>query len=654
MPDNVVYKTGHQSPEDPLEFIMSTKTTDRYGDTVIQDWDLRDFENNPIALYGHDHDKPIGNWKNVRVVAGKLRGKLALAKEGTSEFIDTVRSLLDQRILRAVSVGFIPGKAVPLDAENPWDGYELSNNALLECSLCAVGANQDALLVGRSLRKSLHTALIAKTSDPMSASAATQLGITKSRDGGKGLNPQHKPLERKTTMSPRISDQIETLEKDVNGWKNELSAVTELSLDPDNTDDTVDTQMDELSTKIEDAEKSLERLHRAERNLAAKSTPAPRTGSEGPTTDNHHISISKDRKKAHVAFSALACMVKGLHEQRPAELVAKDHFGADDGEISMVIRAASDPATMTDAAWAAPLVRQSWGEYLDLIRDISVYPRAPGVRVEFDSAGKIVLPRNTGRGKLAGSFVGEGAPIPVKEGSFGSTDLQPKRLAVISTFTEDLMRHSIPAIDSIIRQQMLEDTAETLDTLFLDATARGAIRPAGLQDPTETVAANIVASTGNTVANINTDATGVLGRVIAARAGTGGAWIMNPLRVLGLQTKQDAASGAFTFRDQVASGVFMGYPIIMSANVPVGVVAFIGAQAMGYANDFAPLVRVSTEATLHMEDSTPKEIVDATPTTANPVRSLFQTSTVGIKLEQGLDWRILRAGGVQLLTGVSW
>ena len=74
---------GYQlSADDPFTFIMSTDSIDSYGDSVKQNWDLKAFKNNPIALYVHKSDGlPIGTWESVGVVAGSLTGKLKMAKQ---------------------------------------------------------------------------------------------------------------------------------------------------------------------------------------------------------------------------------------------------------------------------------------------------------------------------------------------------------------------------------------------------------------------------------------------------------------------------------------------------------------------------------------------------------------------------------------------
>ena len=144
---DIQHTKGVQSADDPFEFVMSDESVDRVGDVIrANGWDLNSFEKNPVALFGHNHEKPIGVWENVRVVGKKLVGRLKLAKQGTSAEIDTIRSLVEQRILKAVSVGFQPIEAKPMKS----GGYEFIKQALHECSLVSVPANANALAIAKS------------------------------------------------------------------------------------------------------------------------------------------------------------------------------------------------------------------------------------------------------------------------------------------------------------------------------------------------------------------------------------------------------------------------------------------------------------------------------------------------------------------------
>ena len=174
-------KVGHQDPDDPLKFILSTDTVDRMGDIVEQEhWQLKHFKKNPIALFMHNHTAPIGVWKNVKVEAGKLVGTLGLAKEGTSEIIDTVRSLVAQRILKAVSVGFSVGDYERMvDADGYTTGYRLLSPELHEASLVSVPANQEALQIAKSFN--LSDSDIAKLFVPPEKSVETDTDLLRAQ-----------------------------------------------------------------------------------------------------------------------------------------------------------------------------------------------------------------------------------------------------------------------------------------------------------------------------------------------------------------------------------------------------------------------------------------------------------------------------------------
>ena len=150
----IVYRSGTQSEADPHEYIMSSDTEDRMKDVIeVDGFNLTTFKRNPIALFNHNSDQPIGVWENVRVEGKNLIGRLKLAAEGTSELIDSLRKLVDQRVLRAVSVGFRPTKAEEIkDKSGNWTGgFRFTRADLLETSLVSVPANPDALSLAKSL-----------------------------------------------------------------------------------------------------------------------------------------------------------------------------------------------------------------------------------------------------------------------------------------------------------------------------------------------------------------------------------------------------------------------------------------------------------------------------------------------------------------------
>lgn len=668
MPESpVIYKTGYlvsrakdggsegqSGPGKSYYFVMSSESKDSYGDIVKQNWDLTQFKKNPIGLWRHSTAFPIGTWSGVRVKDGVLQGTFTFAAPGTTECVDEVAALVEQNIVRMVSVGFVSRKPTPIDPEHPWDGYILDDNSLRECSIVPLGACDDAMMQNhvKTANALVRKALLSRSDgEPEPGSAYNHI-----KSQASGTPPKPNTLPRSNVMS--LADKIKAKQQEIVRIKDQIAEITNALDDTGAMNDEQSEALADLTANLERHSAHLRTLEDVERVQASSSGGA---GSAQPErTEPAPLIHSRSRTPATMrATNALACVVKALASNTDPVALAEREF-RDAPEIAHLVRAATAPATSGGATWAANLIQETWGPLVELMYGLTIYGRVPGLRLTFD--GKINLPVQNGRGNLAGDFVAENGVIPVKAGSIGTTSLQPHALAVISAFSKELMRRSIPSIQGIIQQQILADTAATIDTKFLDAVARTAgTRPAGLRDATETGSSNINACTnvatgaGNaTVKEILTDTRALLARVWAIN-GTGGVWLMNPAQRLSLEDKQDGTTGHFPFREEIQGGKFRGFPVIESTNVTAAIVAFVSGDSMAFGSELMPYFEQSDQATLHFEGASPLAIGTAgTPNTvAAPTISLFQQNLVAVKGIWTLDWRITRQAGVQVLTGAD-
>src|SRR5690606_22273116 len=129
-------------------FVMTDETTDSYGDTVrAKGADLTRFESNPICLLNHRSDLILGNWSDVQKKPTRIEGRATLAAEGTPPHIDMAYGLLEQGILRAASIGFMPTKLERKldDKGEPTWAYDILEWEMYECSIVAVPSNPAAL-----------------------------------------------------------------------------------------------------------------------------------------------------------------------------------------------------------------------------------------------------------------------------------------------------------------------------------------------------------------------------------------------------------------------------------------------------------------------------------------------------------------------------
>lgn len=135
-------------------FVMTDETTDSYGDTVrAKGADLTRFEGNPICLLNHRSDLILGNWSDVQKKPKRIEGRATLAAEGTAPHIDMAYGLLEQGILRAASIGFMPTKLERKldDKGEPTWSYDILEWEMYECSIVAVPSNPAAL--ARSIKE---------------------------------------------------------------------------------------------------------------------------------------------------------------------------------------------------------------------------------------------------------------------------------------------------------------------------------------------------------------------------------------------------------------------------------------------------------------------------------------------------------------------
>jgi HK97 family phage prohead protease len=672
-----------------MEFVLSDETPDRIGDIIMSDgWDLRAFARNPVALFGHRSDFIVGRWANLHVEDKALRGHLALAPAGISARIDEIRKLVEAGILKAVSVGFRSVDAEPLDKKNPFSGYRFLKQELIECSLVSIPANPNALAVAKSLQIS-----------PQTLDLVFAKHGTKDRIRRRGLVGKHAriPPERKgSAMS--LAQRIPTTQARLIEAKDKLAAHWQ------NTDESNVSDHDleigtELNAEIVRLEKQLAAYIESEKLIGAsledgdthrqlitttslvKSRVNGANGSNGVgvngTGDVVAPAVIKHRSKEIDPLSLIAragtvliaqrmfgcgidqarervCRAMGIDVDDLATKIVCDmvHHGA---TPDMVLRAASAPAITTVAGWAQELVHIIYTDLMPLLLPHAILTRlaARGLALNFGRAGKIVIPTRSRTPALAGSFVGEGQAIPVRQGAFTSQTLTPKKVAVISTWTKEMDEFSIPAIEGIIREAVMLDTGIAIDSVLIDINPATVIRPAGLLN-------GIVATpstAGGGLTSILGDLKALIGGLAANTYGNirDPVWLLNPGEVLAASLAM-APNGLFPFRDEVERGTLNNIPIIDSATIPLHTVALIDAADFVTAGAEGPRLELSDQATLHMEDTAPLDLVAAgsPPVVAAPQRSLFQTDSLALRLVMRLNWVQRRAGTVVWAQNVTW
>ena len=125
----------------------STNHIDRAGDTIESDaWlkgGLDNFKNNPVILFNHNYDRPIGRAKEIGVSENGLELTARISKSAGD-----IKDLIKDGVLGAFSVGF---KVKDAEYLTETDGYKIKDAELFEVSVVSVPCNQNAVF---SLAKS--------------------------------------------------------------------------------------------------------------------------------------------------------------------------------------------------------------------------------------------------------------------------------------------------------------------------------------------------------------------------------------------------------------------------------------------------------------------------------------------------------------------
>lgn len=147
---NTVTKAANMAAEDEMiiEGWANAADPDRGRELILNSaWKTENYDLNPIILFNHNQNWPIGSCVEYKVEDQGLYYRASIGKPSAyptmTETQIMCRSLLAQGILRASSVGFLPFN-IEYDEEN--DVLRYTEVELLEISLCSIPMQQGSLL----------------------------------------------------------------------------------------------------------------------------------------------------------------------------------------------------------------------------------------------------------------------------------------------------------------------------------------------------------------------------------------------------------------------------------------------------------------------------------------------------------------------------
>lgn len=612
--------------------IATTPTPDTYNDIV----ELAGVEYElPIPfLYQHRSGMPIGNVIAAKKTSDALEVTVQIAKlddPSMAPFVEEAWALIKAKLIRGLSIGF---RALEEAWMNDVGGFRIIRSKLFEISAVTIPANQECTI----------TAI--KAADTSAASGTRRAVVQLSRTSPGVSGPTRKASAE---MKKTIAEQIADFEAKRAASTARMTDIMEKSAADGRTlSDAEIEEYDTLKAEVKTIDEHLIRLKDHESALVQRAAPIARTAGDSETAGAAARAGSgiqlRSRLPIGTTFARYVMAIANTKGNlRDACEVAKERWHDSTPEVELILRAAVNAGTTTDATWAAPLIpaaQTMQNEFLQLLRPATIIGRMTGLRrVPF----RISVPAQTGGGTYG--WVGEAKAKPVSALAFESVTLDWNKIAGIIVLTKELIKFSNPAAEQIVRDDMVKGVAQFTDTQFVDPTVAAVanVNPASI---TNGVAAT--AATGTTAAAFRADMRTAMALFIAANDDpTSIVVLMSATVALNLSILLNALGQPEFPNISVQGGTILGLPVIVSQAVGARIILAQAGDIM-VADDGPVEIDVSEQASIVM-DSLPQ----LSPVETSVV-SLWQRNFVGLRVDKFISWKKGRTTSVQYISNAVY
>jgi len=600
-----------------IEGVASTPELDQHGHIMEQAG--AQFALPMPLLWQHKQDKPIGHVLEASVLPTGIRIKARIAKD-VLPFIDEAWALIKAGLVRGLSIGWNPLE--PPTAEKN-GGLRFAKWEWLELSAVTIPANSAASI------------LTVKQFD-LAASGLNLPGVT-----GLPVVRARKDAPAMNTLQEQITNFVNTRAEKVaqrDTIQNKASA-------EGRTKDTAEKEtFDTLMLEIKSIDAELADLRAMEASNVAAATPLTSVTTQTKAAEMRggvQVSFKANVPKGTAFTRYIQALVVGKNSRSDAIRYAEQQqiWNDQTPEVLLALKAVTNPGTIAEPAWAAPLAvaRPMVDEFLDLLRPETLLGKVPGLRnVPFN----ISIPVQTGGGTYG--WVGETAPKPVGQLQFASITLGIAKAAGIIIISEELAKISNPSAEGVVRNDMIRGMAQYLDTAFIDPTKAAVtnVSPASI-----TNAASGFGTAGTSGDNARTDIKKAITLLTAANYPISETvLIMSESNAFALSTALTTNGVRVNEGLTAKGGNILGVPVVTS-QAAGGVVALVHAPSILFADDGGVNIDVSREATVELNT-----VPTSPPTAASVLVSLWQQNLIGLRAERFINWKVARTTAVVYTT----
>lgn len=409
-------------------------------------------------------------------------------------------------------------------------------------------------------------------------------------------------------------------------------------------------EFDELTGENEAIEKHLARLKAMQKMDEATAKPVDGSGQKGAsaTRSPGPVVIPKADKDEAFEGQNYTRMVIAKTLARIDDVsavgIAHKRWGQASPQLVGSIKAAVAGGGTDSGEWGAELVHidRYTGDFIEYLYGRTVFDKLPlrEVPANINIAGQ--------DGAATGYWVGQSKSIPVSKADFTDVNLTNLKVAALAVVSKELLRDSSPAAERLVRDALVEASAQKVDQTFFSAAAAVAgVSPAGILN-----GLTAGSTSGADIDGVIADVKALYAAFIAAHNADGLQFVTTQALSKSLGLMQNAL-GNWAFPGLSADGgALLGDPLVAGANVGAGDLILLKPSDIYKIGDRGVQVSLSTEAAIQMDDA-PDGASD-TPVANTSVVSMFQTDSVAIKVVRPLNFAKRRASAVAYIGDAAY
>jgi hypothetical protein len=457
-----------------------------------------------------------------------------------------------------------------------------------------------------------------------------------------------------------ISEQIRDLEAARAAKAARMQDVLQKSMDEGrSSDEGEQEEFDTLDAEIKQLDNDLVRMRRLEQLAVQKgrTVVAPTAGDDpanaasaqrGPTI----IVTSKDKDESFkgqnyvrmVIARALAHM-EGIGGASPAD-IAQKRWGRTNPTLVQVIKAGVAGGGTDSGEWGAELVAADGrytGDFIEYLHGMTLFDQLPLKNVP---ANVTIKGQD---GAATANWVGQSKAIPVTSLDFSTINLTPLKVAAIAVMSKELVRDSSPAAEALVRDALVEASAQKVDsTFFGTAAASAGVSPAGMLNG---VAGHN--SHGSTIDGVIADLRQLYAIFQGFKNASGLAIVTTPSMGKALSLMQNAL-GQFAFPGVTQNGgTLLGDTVYTGDNVTSGHLILMKPSDIWRIGDSGVMVSVTDVATIE-QDGAPAGAGDVPTAASATLMSMWQTEQIGVKVVRSVNFAKRRSHAVQLIDNADY